>query len=68
MMPKFVLLPTDIVVVVLLAALTFYLIHVARSEELKARWRYVVSSGASLCSLFLPSALRRRFCALPSRH
>ena len=53
MMPKFVLLPTDIVVVVLLAALTFYLIHVARSEELKARWRYVVSSGASLCSLSL---------------
>ena len=53
MMPKFVLLPTDIVIVVLLAALTFYLIHVARSEELKARWRYVVSSGASLCSLSL---------------
>ncbi len=53
MMPKCVLLPTDIVVVVLLAALTFYLIHVARSEELKARWRYVVSSGASLCSLSL---------------
>lgn len=72
MMPKFVLLPTDIVVVVLLAALTFYLIHVAGSEELKARWRYVVSSGASLCSafaaVFLSSALRRRFCALSSGH
>ena len=79
MMPKFVLLPTDIVIVVLLAALTFYLIHVARSEELKARWRYVVSSGASLCSLSLlcffllqmqhvDSALRRRFCALSSGH
>ena len=60
MMPKFVLLPTDIVIVVLLAALTFYLIHVARSEELKARWRYVVSSGAF--------ALGCRFCALPSGH
>ena len=69
MMPKFVLLPTDIVIVVLLAALTFYLIHVARSEELKARWRYVVSSGASLGSLsLLCSALRRRFCALSSGH
>ena len=33
MMPKFVLLPTDIVVVVLLAALTFYLIHVASSRH-----------------------------------
>lgn len=53
MMPKFVLLPTDIVIIVLLAALAFYLIHVAKSEELKARWRYVVSSGASLCSLTL---------------
>ena len=63
MMPKFVLLPTDIVVVVLLAALTFYLIHVARSEELKARWRYV-----AFAAVFLSSALRRRFGALPSRH
>lgn len=53
MMPKFVLLPTDIVVIVLLSALTFYLFHVMRSEELRARWRYVISSGASLCSLTL---------------
>ena len=35
MMPKFVLLPTDIVVVVLLAALTFYLIHVAAPKSSK---------------------------------
>ena len=41
MMPKFVLLPTDIVVVVLLAALTFYLIHVPAPRC--ARFRCCVS-------------------------
>lgn len=53
MMPKFVLLPTDIVVIVLVAALGFYLWHALRSDELRARWRYVMGSAAALCSLTL---------------
>lgn len=53
MMPKFVILSTDIVVYVVLIALVFYIFHVARTDELKARWRYVMSSSIALCSLTL---------------
>lgn len=64
MMPKFVLLPTDIVVVVLLAALTFYLIHVARSEEsggtLALCCEFRRLAVLAFAAVFLPSALRRR--------
>ena len=53
MMPKFVLLPTDIVVVVLVTALLIYIVCAVRSDELRARWRYVMGSGTALCSLTL---------------
>lgn len=70
MMPKFVLLPTDIVVIVLVAALGFYLWHALRSDELRARWRYVMGSAAALCSAdtarFFPFDCRFGFGAFPS--
>lgn len=55
MTPKFVLLPTDIVIVVLLAALTFYLIHVARLRRAQ-------STLALCCKFRVPRFARFRCC------
>ncbi len=55
MMPKFVLLATDWVLLCLLGFLVFYLWHVSRSEELRARWRFVVTNGLAVSALVLLS-------------
>ncbi|MCD8340029.1 MAG: ABC transporter permease, partial [Burkholderiales bacterium] len=48
MMFKPVILTTDWVLYGLLAAMLFYIVHVLRSEELRARWRHVFRSPAAL--------------------
>ena len=51
MMPKFVFLATDWVLLCLLGFLVFYLWHVFRTEELRARWRFVVTNGLAVTAL-----------------
>lgn len=62
MMFKPVLLATDYVLLGLLAALVFYVIHVYRSDELRMRWGYVFRSPTALCTftilaVFLSAAI-----------
>lgn len=51
MMPKIVILPTDIVIAMLIAAIIGYVFAVSRSEELQERWRYVFSQTGALISM-----------------
>lgn len=51
MMPKIVILPTDIVIALLIAAIIGYGFAVSRSEELQERWRYVFSQAGALISM-----------------
>lgn len=51
MMPKIVILPTDLVIALLMLAIVGYAFAVSRSEELKERWRYVFSQSGALISM-----------------
>lgn len=67
MMPKFVFLATDWVLLCLLGFLVFYLWHVFRTEELRARWRFVVTNGLAVTALvFLSTFFTRVRCGLHS--
>lgn len=50
-MPKFVFLATDVVLLVLLASIAFYVWHVRRTPQLAATWRPVFRDGAAMASL-----------------
>jgi peptide/nickel transport system permease protein len=50
MTPKFVLLWTDMVMLLLLLALAWYVWHVRRSPNLRANWAKVLGDAPALCS------------------
>ncbi len=50
-MPKFVFLATDVVLVLLLAAIAFYIWHVRRTPQLAATWKPVFRDGVAMASL-----------------
>jgi len=52
-MPKIVFLWTDVVVLLLLAALAFYIWRVRRSPNLRTTWHKVMRDPAALCSMVI---------------
>ena len=52
-MPKIVFLWTDVVVLLLIAALAFYIWRVRRSPNLRTTWHKVMRDPAALCSMVI---------------
>lgn len=52
---KPVFLATDFVLLGLLLALIFYIVHVIRTDELRMRWSYVFRSPIALCAMTILS-------------
>ncbi|MEG2153343.1 MAG: ABC transporter permease [Burkholderiaceae bacterium] len=55
-MPKFVFLATDVVLLLLIAAIAFYIWHVRRTPQLAATWRPVFRDPGAMASLTVLSA------------
>src|SRR5688500_7569814 len=56
MAPKFVLLWTDMVLVLLVLALGWYVWHVRRTPNLRANWTKVFTDAPALCSAVIVAA------------